>query len=256
MIRKGAKRISDIPLEILNQLNQGTLETVNLMECLAIDFKLLLSHCFPSLSNELLEKVNVNAKQTWLAKMRLASEILYQNYGEEIIETLLIHPSDTLRGLVAPIIALIPNLSLEECLTRIKPLANDRHFGVREAAWLFIRQIISADIVKAMDLFQDWVNDSSENIRRFAIESTRPRGVWCNHIAVLKESPELGISLLTPLHADSSRYVQNSVANWLNDAAKSKPDWVKNVCMEWQQLNASKATEYICKRALRNCKTL
>ncbi len=42
--RKGARSAKDIPEEILAQLNQGTLETVNLTEWLAVDQKVLLAN--------------------------------------------------------------------------------------------------------------------------------------------------------------------------------------------------------------------
>ena len=69
------------------------------------------------------------------------------------------------------------------------------------------------------------------------------------HIEALKESPEIYLSVLEKLRADSSRYVQDSVGNWLNDASKSRPHFIAAVCEHWEKESPIKETQYIIKKA-------
>ena len=99
-----------------------------------------------------------------------------------------------------------------------------------------------------------WTAEPSERLRRFASEALRPRGVWCAHIGALKREPERALPILSPLRSDPSAYVQDSVANWLNDATKDQPDWVRNLCAQWLERAPGDATRRICQRAQRSLK--
>jgi 3-methyladenine DNA glycosylase AlkC len=69
---------------------------------------------------------------------------------------------------------------------------------------------------------------------------------------LFKANPAAGLAVIEPLKADMSRYVQNSVANWLNDAGKSDAVFVRQVVKRWQRESASASTAYIVKRAVRS----
>ena len=136
-------------------------------------------------------------------------------------------------------------------MKEITPFADDSHFGVREIAWMAARPMIANDIESAVAFLVQWTGSKSENLRRFASEATRPRGVWCAHIPALKENPKLGVSIIEPLKEDTSKYVKDSVGNWLNDAAKTVPDFVRTLCHRWSSIPSSH-TQYIIKKAMRN----
>ena len=92
----------------------------------------------------------------------------------------------------------------------------------------------------------------SERIRRFTSEALCPRGVWAKHIAALTHDPELGLQILEPLRSDTSRYVQDSVANWINDASKTQPEWVGQFADRWLQESPTPETTRIVSRGLRS----
>jgi 3-methyladenine DNA glycosylase AlkC len=248
--RKGYVRRSDIPADVLAALNRGDLETRTLAEGLAIDFRMLMSCVVPELPEEHHEQLDSSIGI--LRRTMNAGELLAEFVDAKSLKRLVGHPSDTVRGWAAFAIGRLPRLIAAQRLERLRPLADDTHFGVREWAWMAFRPTIAIDVPAAIRLLKPWTKEQSANLRRFASEGTRPRGVWCAHLEVLKEQPELGLPILEPLKADPTKYVQDSVANWLNDAGKSRPEWVREVCRQWLKKNSSAATNRICARAQRS----
>ncbi len=114
-----------------------------------------------------------------------------------------------------------------------------------------VRPKLVSNLNESIDILAKWTANEDENIRRFATEVTRPRGVWCEHIETLKQNPELALPILEPLKSDHSKYVQDSVGNWLNDASKNQSEFVIALCQRWETESDTKATKYIVKKALR-----
>ncbi|MEO1510545.1 MAG: HEAT repeat domain-containing protein [Planctomycetota bacterium] len=185
-------------------------------------------------------------------RFALAGRITLEHLGPDRAAELAGHPSDTVRGWACYAIGAAPDRTTARRLKAIKPFAADHHFGVREWAWLALRPAIAADLDDAIDRLARWSNSRDQNIRRFASEATRPRGVWCAHLRELRADPARGLPILTPLRADPSKYVQDSVANWINDASKDAPAWARSLASEWLDAEPNAATERICRRALRS----
>jgi 3-methyladenine DNA glycosylase AlkC len=244
-----SRGIADIAPARLALLNGGRASTT-LTEGLAIDFAQLLAAAVPAIGAIRLDRMRAQSAEGITRRMALAAQLLLEANVD--LAQLQGHASDTVRGWACFTIAAQAQWTLSQQLVAMRPLADDGHFGVREWAWLALRPHLAASLDDAISLLAPWTADPSERVRRFACEALRPRGVWCAHIAQLKEQPQLALPLLQPLRADPAVYVQDSVANWLNDAAKSRPEWVRSLCAQWLKESDNAATQRICKRALRS----
>ena len=260
--RKGAKKAQDIPNEVLELLNLGKIETVNLTEWLAINHIQLIKANFSGLKIPnnvtliVLENIQKQKKPSTMNTIKVVGETLYEQLKNSelfssISENLRNHLSDSIRCYAPYLISLNDNLKIKDKLNQAKFLVADKHFGVREVVWMALRSEIDKNLEASIEFLKEWTENKNENIRRFTTEATRPRGVWCKHIDLLKENPELALPILENLKSDSSKYVQDSVGNWLNDASKTKPDFVIELCEKWQKESPTKETEKIIKRAKR-----
>ncbi|MGG5210945.1 DNA alkylation repair protein [Chryseobacterium sp. MIQD13] len=258
--RKGARSIKDIPDDILEQLNRGEIETANLTEWLAVDQKVLLENLLlqndrPEYLDPVLENVN-QLKKTTVNTVNEAIgitllDLSIQNQDENFLSKLSVHRADLVRCWAAYATGRDPAFDIKTKLKAIQSFASDSHFGVREICWMAVRPDISKNLTESLLILSEWTKHDDENIRRFASEATRPRGVWCSHINELKQNPGLGLDILEPLRSDPSKYVQDSIGNWLNDASKSQPEFVTEICDEWLRESPTKETAYIVRKALR-----
>jgi 3-methyladenine DNA glycosylase AlkC len=258
--RKGAARIALIPPEVLDALNEGQVPTVNLNEFLALDLPRLTRNVARQIgldagSERIDDTLAMLAAFKPIKRHAHVARALYDLTAQHaardaVANALATHASDVARSWAVQWLQFC-DLSLEAKLVSVRRFAADAHFGVREIAWMSVRVDVVGALDEALALLAPWVCDADENIRRFASELTRPRGVWCAQIDALKAEPWRALALLEPLKADPSRYVQNSVANWLNDASKSQPQWVDEVCARWSAESKTAATNYIVRRSLR-----
>lgn len=259
--RKGAGKAQDIPKEVLDLLNRGKIPTVNLTEWLAVDQAELIKNTFPEVGlkeciDTITKSIEQQKKPSTMSSIKIIGLQLYEycrqsNSLGSTIELLSNHESDTIRCYTTYLIALNTDLDISEKLEQSKNLIADRHFGVREVVWMALRPEIDKNLETSIQVLIEWTGHEDPNIRRFTTESTRPRGVWCKHIDRLKENPELALPILENLKSDASKYVQDSVGNWLNDASKSKPDFVIELCEKWERESTIKETGNIIKRARR-----
>ena len=244
---------TSITAERRADLNSGQVESRTLAEILVITHSTLLTQVVPDAPGDLVDAARHADSLGILARMQTMGEALYTHLGRSACLALADHPADTVRGwAVFALVSQEKDADVETLLALARPAADDPHFGVREWSWMAVRPHMVPQLDEAIRALRQWTSEPSECIRRFAGEALRPRGVWARHIPVLKKEPERGLPLLEPLRADSSRYVQDSVANWVNDASKTRPTWAIELCERWREESPSPATERIIKRALRS----
>jgi 3-methyladenine DNA glycosylase AlkC len=116
---------------------------------------------------------------------------------------------------------------LAQSLSTLKEIT--KRFSMEDAMRAFIRPFPRETIRE----LTRWVKDRNYHVRRLVSESTRPLLPWSGRIDLPVETT---LPLLDVLHSDRTRYVTRSVANHLNDIAKSHPELVVQALQKWHAL--------------------
>lgn len=105
---------------------------------------------------------------------------------------------------------------------------------------------------ESLSLLKKWAKDSNPHVRRLVSEGSRPNLPWGKKLHFVVEDPEnTTIPLLALLQDDPSEYVRRSVANHLNDFAKTHADTVVKHLNIWQKKKPTKDKDRMISHALR-----
>ncbi|MFK7879190.1 hypothetical protein [Roseobacter sp.] len=114
----------------------------------------------------------------------------------------------------------------------------------------YIRPFLNRWQEETLTDLRNWAEDDNYHVRRLVSEGTRPKLPWAKAVTL---RPDQSVPLLDILHADPTRYVTRSVANHLNDIAKTEPELVLSCLNAWkgQEAQAPKELAWMTRHALR-----
>ena len=104
----------------------------------------------------------------------------------------------------------------------------------------YIRPFLNRWPQESLARLAQWAEDDNYHVRRLVSEGTRPKLPWARKVEV---TPAQVLPLLDRLQADPTRFVTRSVANHLNDLAKSDPETVLGRLAAWEADGAQAPAE-------------
>jgi 3-methyladenine DNA glycosylase AlkC len=237
-----------VAAERLASLESGTVESRTHAEEMAMIHSVLLSNLLQISDDE----ARVVDATPFIARLRLVGRLLAAKGAQDRRDQCWV--SDTVRGWFAMAIDVATPKPIERVIEQLLPFARDHHFAVREWAWLAIRPRVIEEPGDVLGALLPLFASPDPLERRFALEATRPRSVWGGHVELFKRTPEIADHVLDIVKCDNSRYVRLATANWINDAAKTRPDWAERLTARWLaecQCMATTATVRRGRRSLR-----
>ena len=171
------RNASDVPQDVVRALSLGERESRDLVEAFTVDFAILLEAALPEIPQSAIRAMRDGASLAYTKRMRLAAELANQHLGDDSFDALCAHASDTARGWAA-YIAGLGDRRLDARLEMIRPLADDHHFGVREWAWLGIRDAIASEPTEAVRLLEPWTDEPGGQLAQRRSEDPSRMGAF------------------------------------------------------------------------------
>jgi 3-methyladenine DNA glycosylase AlkC len=247
--RRGARRPQDVPATTRRAVESGEWESANFAEQSAVSLVRSLETALPGMGwAPALDDLPLKARLIE-ASERLLSDVDVAEVWQRVKLG-----NDLVRSVGALAIGRDVRASPSDRLALVLQAADDRHFAVREWAWIGLRDSVLGELEALTDSLESLARAPSLRVRRFAVEITRPVGVWSRHLDFDPRSSSF-TRLPRTLLRDPSRYVQDSVANWMNDAGRQYPNWTREECARWMQVAGDEASvRRIVRRGLRSLK--
>lgn len=124
------------------------------------------------------------------------------------------------------------------------------HLTQRFSAEFAIRPFLAAEPKRTLERIRTWLDDPSVHVRRLCSEGTRPLLPWGLRLKEFQAEPMQTAFILDHLLDDPELFVRRSVANHLNDHAKTHPDYVVKVAKRWKRKKSAER-QWVVRHALR-----
>jgi 3-methyladenine DNA glycosylase AlkC len=117
-----------------------------------------------------------------------------------------------------------------------------------------IRPLLAHKTKETIKIMLKWSKDENVHVRRLASEGVRIALPWSKKLYNAVDDFENYKIILSNLKNDTSKFIQKSVGNNLNDLYKEFPDKANEIIKEWNEDNPSKAALWIINHGLRSTK--
>ena len=115
-----------------------------------------------------------------------------------------------------------------------------------------IRPFLETHPKRTLLKMKSWSKNANKHVRRLSSEGMRPRLPWAKKMDIFIKNPKPLLPILNNLKDDTSKYVQKSVANCINDILKDNLAIGMQLIETWNIKNIGKERKWIIKHALRN----
>jgi 3-methyladenine DNA glycosylase AlkC len=115
-----------------------------------------------------------------------------------------------------------------------------------------VRPLLANNPKETMKRMTEWSTDENVHVRRLASEGARISLPWAKKLYAAINEFDSYKMILTNLKNDTSKFVQKSVGNNLNDLYKEFPAKANEIISEWKEDCPTKETMWIINHGLRS----